>query len=383
MKILMVSIFSSHFFNWTEQLKDSGHEIFWFDVTGSDHYIEQIDFVRQFNSWRYRWNYPGRYRVKRKYPKLYQFINVFNEKNLVKAFHRCLEEVQPDIVHSFAMYLAAAPILSSMIQKPQIKWVYSSWGSDLFYRQNISHNLIEIKKVLPHIDYLITDCKRDHILSKSFGFNGKFLGVFPGRGGYDLRKVQPYILPIEKRRKIIVKGYHNHLGKSIFVLKSLLLIREMIKDYEVVVFGCSKKVLDYCQQNNLSDFINIRVLKQVPHEELLREMGESLIYIGNSISDGIPNTLLEAIIMGAFPIQSNPGGATSEIINNGKNGFLIHNPEDEFAIGELIKNALSNIDLIKRAVRFNTENIKPHLERDLIKVSVLKAYDKIENNLVK
>lgn len=65
-------------------------------------------------------------------------------------------------------------------------------------------------------------------------------------------------------------------------------------------------------------------------------MGQSIVYIGNNISDGIPNTVLEAMIMGAFPIQSNPGGATAEIIEEGNNGFLIHNPEDIEEIKKLI-----------------------------------------------
>jgi glycosyltransferase involved in cell wall biosynthesis len=78
-------------------------------------------------------------------------------------------------------------------------------------------------------------------------------------------------------------------------------------------------------------------------------MGESLIYIGNSISDGMPNTLLEALTMGAFPIQSNPGGVTEEIIENGKNGFLINNPESILEIEKIILNAVLNLNLIENA----------------------------------
>ena len=32
MRILMVSMNSIHFVRWTQQLKDSGHDVFWFDI---------------------------------------------------------------------------------------------------------------------------------------------------------------------------------------------------------------------------------------------------------------------------------------------------------------------------------------------------------------
>ena len=53
-------------------------------------------------------------------------------------------------------------------------------------------------------------------------------------------------------------------------------------------------------------------------------MSKSFVYIGNSISDGMPNTMLEAMTMGAFPIQSNPGGVTEEIVENEVNGLLLN-----------------------------------------------------------
>ena len=51
---------------------------------------------------------------------------------------------------------------------------------------------------------------------------------------------------------------------------------------------------------------NLQLIEYLPQDELMKLIGKSLIYIGNSISDGMPNTLLEAIVMGVFRIQSNP-----------------------------------------------------------------------------
>jgi hypothetical protein len=50
----------------------------------------------------------------------------------------------------------------------------------------------------------------------------------------------------------------------------------------------------------------------------IRNHGQSILHIGNSISDGMPNALLEAMGMGAFPIQSNPGKVSEEVIRRSK-----------------------------------------------------------------
>jgi hypothetical protein len=52
----------------------------------------------------------------------------------------------------------------------------------------------------------------------------------------------------------------------------------------------------------------------ISNSEVLEIMGQSVLHIGNSISDGMPNALLEAMGMGAFPIQSNPGKVSEEVI---------------------------------------------------------------------
>ena len=120
--------------------------------------------------------------------------------------------------------------------------------------------------------------------------------------------------------------------------------------------------------------------KFLPHIEILKLMGEALIYIGNSNSDGMPNTLLEAIGMGAFPIQSNPGGASAEVITNNENGLLIEDYENVEEIKNLILNGLSNSKLVEKAFIINQMEIKPNFEIDKIKTNVLKAYNKVAKN---
>lgn len=380
MKILLVSMSSLHFFRWSEQLENAGHEVYWFDILDGSP-TERLPWVNKINGWRLKYpNLKGRYFIKQKLPFIYKLLKPLIENSVEKAFEKTLLELKPDVVHSFVLYISCTPILQVMMKHKNIPWIYSSWGSDLYYFQNEPKYLNDIKEVLPRVNYLFTDCHRDVDIAKNYGFNGNVLGVYPGGGGFDFNEADNYIKPILDRKTILIKGYQGRSGRAIQVLKGLELISEDLKTFSIVVFGAPKEVENFIVEKKLSDFLSIKTLSRddfLPHKDILKLMGESLIYIGNSNSDGMPNTLLEAMIQGAFPIQSNPGGATAEVINHGVNGLLIENCEDSNTIAELIKTAITNPDLIHSAFVVNQEKIKPNYNRDLITDAVISKYESI------
>lgn len=381
MKILMVSMFSNHFFNWTEQLKDSGHEIYWLDVFDSKTRVQKIDFVSQIIGWRNRVDYPGRYWIKNHLPVVNRVINKFNQRNLEDIVDEKIQEIRPDVVQSFVLFSAAFPIISVMDKYPNIKWIYSAWGNDLYYMQQIDEELKKIKASLPLFDYMFADCNRDKELGVALGFKGTYLGTFPGGGGYESEHWKDSIIAFEDRKNILVKGYEGMLGRASFVVEALSHIREDLKSYQIIIFGCSSELIPYLDEKGLTRWENVQVLEHVPHSEVMRLMGSALLYIGNCISDGMPNTLLESIVMGAFPIQSNPGGASAEIIVNEVNGFLLKDPENSLEIKSLIQKSLTDPDFMKKATAYNTQYILPKLERKYIKDIVVEKYNQVESEL--
>jgi len=380
MKILMVSIFAPHFFNWTQQLKDSGYEVYWLDVFDSHTHVPQIDFVEQIIGWRYKKDFKGRYFLKKKYPSINKLINRFNERDFAEFFEEKLNEIQPDVVHSFVMQLACIPILDIMENNPKIKWVYSAWGSDLFFYQKRERDIAEITQVLKRIDYLFTDCKRDFKIADSNGFGGIYLGNFPGGGGFKIDLYESENHTFENRNIILIKGYQGKHGRCIEVLKALNLIKDMLVGFEIVVFGAANEVYNYISSGE-NQLDNLVVKPKINFEEVIKLLGKSIIYIGNSMSDGTPNTLLEAIIMDVFPIQSDPGGATAEIIEHKKNGLLISKPENIEHIKNTLLISIRDKELLKTGIGYNRKIIKPKLDREYIKMQVLEKYRLIESQL--
>lgn len=378
MKILMVSIFSNHFFNWTELLKDSNHEIYWIDVLDMDTQVAKIDFVKQITGWRNRYEYPGRYWIKHNLPIINRFINYFNHRSFIKEFKKILSEIQPDVVHSFEMYSSTAPILSVMQKNSGLKWIYSAWGNDYYYSQHPERSKI-MKDVFARVDYLLTDCYRDFRIASDLGFAGEYLGKFPGGGGYELEPFKKYNLALNERKVILLKGYQNKFGRCNYLIEALYSIKNEISDFQIVVFGATKEVFSYTKKLHFPG--GLKVYGNIGREKVFELLGQSYLYLGNSISDGMPNTLLEATIMDCFPIQSNPGGATAELIIDGKNGLLIKNPEDIKHISNLVLQAIRSPELIKNGIEYNEKNIKPFLAREYIREQVKLKYGFIQDRL--
>lgn len=373
MKILFISMPSVHVIRWIENLKDTSYELYWFDVLGRGR-LETLDSVHQFTAWKKRklLYIKGEYFLGKRFPFFYETIQPFLEVTANEELEKIILQIQPDIVHSFEMQSCSYPILKTMQKYPSVKWLYSCWGSDLFYYQQFPNHLNRIKKVLKRINYLHTDCTRDLVLARQFGFSGTHVGVIPGGAGYNLNFLDEFKQPIYQRKIILVKGYEHQFGRGLNIVKALHLLQHEIQDYEVVVFGAHIKVIDYIESNHLNfKFFDRQVLS---HQELMALMGKSLLYIGNSISDGMPNTLLEAIVMGAFPIQSNPGEVTEEMINHGVNGFLIENQESIDEISQLIKLAITNSMLIENGRKINEILAQERLNYEINKKKVRDVY---------
>jgi glycosyltransferase involved in cell wall biosynthesis len=380
MKILMVSMFANHFFNWVNQLENSGHEVYWIDVFDNGAKVESIGWVHQTVNWRRKLDFTGRQGLKRFFPGIYKMVQSVNEKELSEIVDEKIKEIKPDVVQSFVLFSACAPILGVMNKYPDLKWIYSAWGNDLFYFQNQANYLKDIKAVLPRVNYMFADCSRDFEIAKKYGFRGEFLGVYPGGGGFEFN-FEDNIYPVKKRKIILIKGYQKLFGESISVLKAIQESESELKDYEIVVFGADGKCLEYIEGSGMETKPNFKVQQNIGRGDVMKLMGQSLIYIGNSISDGMPNTMLEAMIMGAFPIQSNPGGATEELLTHGKNGFLITNPLNVEEIKTLILEAIGDKNFLEKAVMHNFKMIKPILERNYVKNRVLKKYTFIEQSI--
>ncbi len=298
-----------------------------------------------------------------------------------ERLRRLIDELQPDIVHSLEMqrcsYLtAAARRLMPAGKFP--RWIYSSWGSDLYLFAQRDGHAARIREVLAGCDYLITDCRRDVGLAREMGFQGTALGVVPGGGGFELDAMRARRRPglVSARRTINIKGRHDEElgGRALVALEAVRQCARELAGYEIVVHTATENVKREAELLGRTGGLSVRVLPSRPQEEMVRLMGESRIAIGLGISDGTPNVMLEAMIGGAFPIQSDTI-STREWID-GKNGLLVP-PEDVNAVAEAIKKAVADDELVDRAAELNAAIADQRLERGKIRAEVIEMYRRV------
>ena len=381
MKILFVCQQYIHASRWINQLKDSGHEIFVIDCLDKPIH-KDLRWTNYITNWSKRKlpKIKGEYFLEKKRPKLFKKIEPFLKVTPSEKLVEIIKEIKPDLVHSLEMQSQTYHVLKAR-KKVKFKWAYFSWGSDIYFYQNNKQHKKTLKQVFSKLNYLFVDNRRDIKLAQNLGFIGKVCGVFPGGGGYHLEEYKEFIKPLKERNLILIKGYHHWAGRALIVLKALELIIDKVKEYKIYVYSAHDIVIHKIEELNKKYNINIEYSsrrKQITQVKLLKKFGEAQIAIGNNISDGIPNTLLEALILGAFPIQSNPGQVTEDYIENNINGMLIDDCNNPKEISNHILKALKNEGLQKNAFKINQQKIKM-LDYQKIKREVISIYNELSN----
>lgn len=295
---------------------------------------------------------------------------------------RTITSLKPDIVHVLEMQASGYLTLEakSLLNGSGFPTcIYSCWGNDLYLFGKQPEHVERIRSFLSDCDYYIADCERDVPLAYDFGFSGETLGVFTTAGGYDLEAMRRFRQPgpSSQRKVIALKGHQTTRGaNALAALEALQLCKDVLRGIELTVFNASDEIR--AAMRSVSEIEGLLVTEIKPrctHEEILDLMGRARIGIGVSSSDGSPNAMLEAMVLGAFPIQSDTV-STAEWINHGVNGYLVP-PDDPKSIAAAIRSALTEHAFVDRAADENDRIVEERLDLNRIRPMVIELYKKV------
>jgi glycosyltransferase involved in cell wall biosynthesis len=289
--------------------------------------------------------------------------------------------IKPDIMHSLEFQHSAylsLPIMQKerkRSDKPP-KWIVTNWGSDIYLFGRLAEHREQVRQVLAQCDFYSCECERDVTLAQKLGLGGQVLPVFPNTGGFDLQKVERLCQPepASKRRTVLLKGYQNWAGRALVGLRALTRCADILKSsgYLVAIYSASPEVKIAVELFEQETGIRTVLIPTSTHDEMLRWYGKARLYIGLSISDAISTSLLEAIVMGAFPIQSCTACADEWIID-GQSGLIVP-PEDVDVIEKALRRALTDDALIDQAAFLNKETARKRLDAAIIQPKVIDFY---------
>ena len=264
---------------------------------------------------------------------------------------KLIKRLRVDIIHS--MEIQAAGYLTLEVRKKHVSpfppWIVTNWGSDICLFGRLAEHVDKIKEVLWACDYYSCECHRDVRLANQMGLRGEVLPVLPNAGGHDLARVAHFRQsgPTSRRRLILLKGYQGWAGRALVGLRAIALCSNELKDYRIAIFLPGPDVKIAAELVSQSTGIPIDLIPVCSHDDMLRLYGRARVYIGLSISDAASTALLEAMVMGTFPIQSCTACADKWIVD-GKSGFIVP-PEDPETIAIAIRRAVSDDKLVDGA----------------------------------
>ncbi|MGL3827289.1 glycosyltransferase involved in cell wall biosynthesis [Candidatus Pelagibacter ubique HIMB4] len=123
-----------------------------------------------------------------------------------------------------------------------------------------------------------------------------------------------------KKLKILNIGRCTEQKDQITFLRSLTKIKNKISFHAVIIGEglLRKKLENFVYENNLKNHVTIENFKSNPYPFIK----QSDLFILSSKYEGLPNVILEAIVLKKFVISSACPTGPKEILLNGKGGFL-------------------------------------------------------------
>lgn len=178
---------------------------------------------------------------------------------------------------------------------------------------------------------------------KHFGIEAK--GVF--YNSINIEEVEEYTKYIQKDSDKIIITYVGRMIEEKGVLKLIEAFKKLEKKYDNLEFDLAGAgpILEKIIAEN-KDEKNIKILGKLSHDEVLKLLGKTTIFVNPSaFSEGLPTTILEAGIMNCAVVAT-PMGGTTEIISGDDFGYICGFETDE--ILEKIEKLIRNKDEITK-----------------------------------
>jgi glycosyltransferase involved in cell wall biosynthesis len=243
-----------------------------------------------------------------------------------KRFLNLVDEITPDLVHALRIPFEGMLAASTPLGVPM---VISTWGNDLTLHARGSLLMSWCtKRTLQRADGLIADTSRDIRLGQKWGFaSNRPSLVIPGSGGISFEEIhasKPSVnLPEELPDVPIVLNPRGNrpgsLRQDIF-FKSIPLVLEKFPQALFICLNMDEEHT-YHMMNSLDIQANTRLWSKLDHSQMIALYKKAWLFVSPSIHDGTPNSLLEAMACGCFPVVGDIE-SMREWITPGINGLL-------------------------------------------------------------
>lgn len=311
--------------------------------------------------------------------KEYEIISKLVKEDEYEVIQACDYDYLTSLPAVIAGRKLNVPVILTTDAFPGVSWYFGNHFVDL------------AAKIYTHTlgKFMIDSCDKFVILSKELlkdalriGIPEKKVYVIPN--GVDFKQFNPDVDGNNLRKKLNI----NNDEKVLLFVGRLSLVKRID-----IILDISKKFLksdlkiktiivgegeygSYYRQ--MADSLkNIMFVGSVPHKDLHEYFAIADIFLLPSLSEGLPNVLLEASACGKPIVATNTGGI-SDIVIHGETGYLVK-PDDIDSYFHYVELLLNDENLSRQLGNNGYEHVSKEFSWDVI----IEKYENIYKTMVK
>lgn len=297
---------------------------------------------------------------------------------------RIVKEWKPDIVHSLGL-VQGGEVFFQALQKYNLQGI-SSWvlqtrgGSDLTLPRFNPKRRPELAAIINACDQVICDNEVDLQIARDLGARPDQIASIapvPGTGGIDLEPLRATWPGAPSTRRAILwpKAYDSAWGKMLGIFEGLKLCWSRIQPCEIHMLSLNADswLWYWTLPEEIRNASHPR--ERVPRSEVLDLMPQSRIMLAPALTDGVPNSMYEAMACGAFPIVS-PLETLLPLVKAEENVLFARTlyPHD---VAEALTRAMNDDQLVDGAATRNLELVNRVANRQTIRTRVIEYYEQL------
>jgi glycosyltransferase involved in cell wall biosynthesis len=287
-----------------------------------------------------------------------------------------VERIQPDLIHAMRIPYEGMMAADAYNGTPLI---ISVWGNDFTLHAPSTRLMTHYTQwTMKVVDALHADCQRDIRLGHEWGVGTDKLSlVAPGNGGIRNDVFYSSAKSVEEPIIINPRGSRPYVRNDMF-FKSipLVLAKHPSAKFIFALMAGEPQVEKWIGELGIRG--SVELLPPLSHAQMADVFRRAQIVASPSIHDGTPNSLLEGIACGCFPVAGDLESIREWITPN-ENGLLFDS-NDPQSIANSICTAIENRNLREKAAELNREIIAVRAEYKQNMKTVEEFYEKVLND---
>jgi len=271
-----------------------------------------------------------------------------------KKLRAVVKRVKPDLIH--AMRIPYEGMLAADAYNNGTPLLVSVWGNDFTLHAPSTWMMSHYTRWAMQVaDALHADCQRDIRLAGEWGFALKRPNlVIPGNGGIRTEVFFPPDKLVDEPVIINPRGFRAYVRNDVFFKAIPFVLKEIPKAHFLCTsMAGESQALQWIKELGIKHAVEL--LAPMPHAHMADVYHRAAVLVSPSIHDGTPNTLLEGMACGCFPVAGDLE-SIREWITDGENGLLTDATNPKKLAGSIVR-ALKNKDLRERAAGLNAKRI--------------------------